>query len=73
MTTFTRKPQPSDQVKRVSSWKLACHLELGIAGDPPFRKARSDYPESKKAQVYWIPDLDFVSSGMTIIFVFRLY
>jgi hypothetical protein len=29
--------------------------------------------ESRKTKTYWIPDLAFVSSGMTIIFIFRLY
>jgi hypothetical protein len=32
MATFSRKSQPPGQVKRVNSWKLACRLELGIAG-----------------------------------------
>jgi phosphoribosylaminoimidazole-succinocarboxamide synthase len=36
-----------------------------------FRKAQSDYPESRKKQQltrHWIPDLGFASSGMTIFY-----
>jgi hypothetical protein len=29
--------------------------------------------ESRKTKTYWIPDLAFASSGMTRIFIARLY